>query len=497
MNEHGNNFCEIWNHYYKKLLKRQAGKSLDMRILLNRTFGTAVSICARVQDISKEALNTNLDTFIQGIEPNDIAKLFCEQIKLAKSNPDNFVFGLHGFYNDLMRTICEADRYRDLAHFMMIASEQYYNLKDRFPLDLRAAYLDMVLQTTEYFKPGKLDLKINTYGISTSGKLLTGSCPYPYSDLPSMELATLTEQGKVKMSPEAATNYVMRRYRELNIPVSAPEQMEYFEQLQKVHINTACALLPLINEFTFDISPHDAAKTATAPLTSLQVSSPYSNDELLEKLKRRRSVLPSNGTTFVFVDFSGELQKVMMQEVLYRDNIYLLYRLDTNLGSYAGYYNPKSGYIYSALKEVTLREPFQNLLSLVLNLYASQVLAPDIMIPLNEILVQNGLPVTIAVCELDGPLINRYEKHTLDSNEGAKPAIELSLAPLRINAAIYHSHSHISDIDNTQVVAARYGYELNVDEVLVLPSLSKTVVCCQNFKGIDKPHIIKQLIDFC
>ena len=67
---------------------------------------------------------------------------------------------------------------------------------------------------------------------------------------------------------------------------------------------------------------------------------------LKSKLQRRNRTLPTNGVIFEINDESGELTGALMKEIMYYDSIYLLYRLDTNYGSLAGYYDTKINFSF-------------------------------------------------------------------------------------------------------------------------------------------------------
>jgi len=493
MDKPSDTVTEAVRHYQKRILKRQAGKPFDIRILLNRTFGSALSIYTRTLDIPTETFTKELDAFAYTVEPHDIAEMYSSQIKLVKADPDKFIFGLHRFYKEVMRKVREERRYFDLAHFMASASKQYYYSRDKRLYDIINAYLDMVLQTTEYFKPSGANLEVNTYGISTSGDLLLGPCPYPYSDLPSMELTNLMEQSNHKMTREAINTYIMKRYQELGIPINSLQEVEIFEQTQRIHVNTACALLPFINEYTYDISPHTAIKTPKLPLLHLRIQSKRTNSELIELLKQRSYVLPTNGTIFTFTDATGELKQILIREILYQGSIYLLYRLDLQTGSYAGYYEPKTGYLYSALIETTSPEPFNNLCSLILNLYASQVLPPDTVFPFDKMFAQDAIPIKVESHKLDGPLINRYLESIGRTKNKEEGGCEWLMAPQRVNMSIHQLQNGKLASEEAQSLALKYGYHLKSNEVLIFPSRSRNMMQYQSFKSLSAISIARRL----
>ena len=392
----------LFSQYQKRFVKKKQGKPREIQILMSRSFSTAVAILGELMEFPRALIESELLSFNSDPAFSDIAKQYMDKIMLATENADKFIFSLHAFYNDIAAQYREPEQLYRLGQFLSHMARIDHENRAHIINPIADAYMDLLIQTHEYIRPDRCNVETYTYGVSTTGEVLFGPCPYPYSDVPALNIVDDVVMGR--LSNDAAANWVVwqKKYKEVGLHFNSIDDISSFEAAQRVFTSTLNILFPFINEYTFDIIAKESLLSVDCPL-QLFTSSPLPAT-LKEQLKRRKRTLPANGVDFTFLDPTNELFRLLLKEVIYRDNVYVLYRLDLNIGSISGYYEPHTGFVWTPLRNDNIYSAFDNFLAILLSLYASQVLDKGQIGPLCELFQQDGLPVSVIVHENGGEL---------------------------------------------------------------------------------------------
>ena len=200
------------------------------------------------------------------------------------------------------------------------------------------------------------------------------------------------------------------------------DDISTLEQVQRIHINSLAAMLPLIDEYTFDIVPEKTFDTVKVPFQNLHV---LLDIELVStQLKESSARLSPNGVFFEINDPTGEITGVLLKETKFQGHKYCLYRVDTPSGSLDGYYDIDEAFFYSVTIESDFILPYTYLRDLIVMLYASQVLDSVCLAPGS--VVQSGHPVGIKAVPQAGQRRDTYHK-----SAAAEPEpVEKELSPL-------------------------------------------------------------------
>ena len=445
-----------------------AGKPLPVRILMERTFNTALMVLEEIDGIPFTKLTMDVYFFCKDVAFKEVVRLYDAQLELAGANQEKFVFGLHGFYNNVVSKVKKAGKQREFAEFLGTVSRIQKEKCGQFSKHIIDAYLDLILQTFEYLRPNKFAMTECVYGVSTGGEFLTGPYPYPFSDLPVMEFEEKMETGWRPKSREDLLQFLSRLYAKYGIELHSEDELDVLEMIQRIHITTTAALLPLINEYTFQIIPEKVYTSIKAPLQDMRIHA--DPERLKEKLKHRRRTLPTNGVLFEVDDPIGELQGVFLQETLYADSIHCLYRIDTRDGSLAGYYDTSSTFFFSISQDADDPLPYQSMTAFVLALYASQVLDTE---PLTaDLFQQAGKPLPVRVFQKGGKLRDTYHRGPAKDRDpdlyGHKEKAIAGFVRKLPEGAIAS--------DDAKRVAEQYGFELAADETYVRPFIKQVFV---------------------
>lgn len=366
-------FMNPYIQYWAWLDKKLGDSESPVALLQKRTMNTVCAVLMQLADIPFSDLSYSLYFFCADIEMREFARLYESQIELAGADPDKFARGLHKFYNEISAKIKKNNMYADFFDFIAICARMRNEISDPdININVINCYYSLLLQNLEYLRPNKFDFSVVLCGMRTSGELLTMPDCYPYLDVPAHRTEKEIRSGKVN-SMEKLVDVMTREYKRAGYSeVRTAEDVERLESINKVFTNHVAAILPFINEYTFDILPKSYYNGYEYPLRLVHVDIP--TDELVEMLRHRNRTLPSNGAVFKFTD-PDLFRELLLKECMYNDRIYMLYRLDTVYGDLSGYYDTRDGFLFSVLSDANEPAPYQNVKALLLYMYASAVTA--------------------------------------------------------------------------------------------------------------------------
>lgn len=467
---------ELEKKYSKRMEKKMKGKPQAVKIIMSRTFYSAIMIIQNIIDVPFEKLTFDIYDFCIDLQFREIVRLFDAELELAGIDQEKFIFDLHPFYNRVSHKIKKENKYREFSEYIGMVVRLHREKKNNINEKVVDAYLSMILQTLEYLRKDKFNLDTCAYGVSTDGELLMGPYPLPYSDMPALEYKESLQNGrKIKSKTEEVT-FMINLYAKWGMKVADLNDLEALSQIQRIHAVTTSALFPFINEFTFDIVPLDYYHSYIPPLMNM-TSGDYDIELLKNKLKHRNRTLPTNGVEFEIDDKSGELIKVLLKEIFYHDNIYMLYRLDTNNGSVSGYYDTKTGFLFSIAQEATSKTPYNNLCILVLSMYSTQVLNDSSVNDLNEKFMQKNQPITIKVYSKGGKLQNQYNSDSKSSDHRTiRNLDDYDKEERYINVIIRKLPQGRKASEEAKQLAAQYGYDLEPWQTFVRPFVKQVFV---------------------
>lgn len=449
-----------------RIMKRHSGKPLATKLIANRTFGTAMSIVSDLKRVSLEDLNRELNTFECFTFSERFSKPCREQLAQAIMDDEKFILELHGFYTETVSMVKKEDCFMELALFMAAVIKANVMTKDIVSRDVANAYADLVLEAVEYIRPNKLDITRDVRGLSVNGGVLMGDAIYPYSDLPLLESICQFGDKKLPRSRIEAEKKMLQRYHDLGMPVNSLEKITSFEMIMQRMSNEYVSVLPYINEYTYDILPHTPPMYQDVPFEHIQIHSQYSVDYLAKAIKHRTRTLPSNGIKFIFTDTCDGVKSLLMKEIIAAGRVQVLYRLCTIYDDLFGCYEPASNYMFTALQYVCNSQAAHNFWAIFVNLYASQVLglgeSQDFSIMQED---KNGtfIPVSIEAERMDGPLIDWYHRFEHPNDPPAPPLLN------RVNAEIRRLPDGVEAPEEARTTARALGYDLQANEVLLLP----------------------------
>lgn len=367
--------------YWAWFDRKMKDKPMPMRQLQSRTMNTATTVLTALRNVPFEKLSVSLYFFCEDVKTQYFTRLYESQLELAGANPEKFVKGLHKFYTESAHKIKTENLYQEFFEFVSLCTRARYTTKrtSEYAEEVINCYQSLLLQHTEYLRPDKFNFNVVICGRTTQGEVMTMPDIFPNLDAPNKEMeAYLRKAGTVPKTKEGLDKMVESFFGKYGFKdIKTLEDLQLVTQQDLLYTHHHSALLPYINEYTYDILPDP-----TRPYTSLLapfflIQTPGVDDEqLVSSLKKRARTLPSNGVTFEFNYPEGKelfFQKVLMKEILYGDRIIMLYKFTTSMGDLCGFYDTSDGFLFSVTQECEDRDAYNRIRALLLYLYASAV----------------------------------------------------------------------------------------------------------------------------
>ena len=372
------------DYYLRWLMKKAKNCSGPQIILQKRTLNTAAVIRIAVRNIPFNKLSATLYFFCRDMEYTQLARRFESQIELASIDPEKFTKGLHKFYNETAKMLEREGMFHIFAEFLSNGILHYDGMKrlemDEESIAVQDSYMSLLMQQADYLRPNKFDLDVRVCGQTTTGEIMTAPDFLPYADVAADEaLDKLNEVGE-SANAQLLDRYLCEAFKKRGMNVSGLKEYEYLNERDRSFATQMYALMPYINEYSYDLVPgtKDTFLLLVPTFLTIAFGERYQMDELEAMLKKRVRTLPANGQTFEFKYLNGTrgaFYEGLFKEIYYNDSIVLLYKVLTAAGEITGLYNTKTGLFFSPLciGQKKVSDEAARLKRFILFLYASLV----------------------------------------------------------------------------------------------------------------------------
>lgn len=456
------------------LSKRNAKKIRDlprpMQILQRRTMNTAFDVLTLVDGIPFQELSMSLYFYTKDVQMADFTRKYESQLEFAASNPEKFAFGLHKFLNDTASKIHKDNLYDAFFElYYRCVRAAYGNSNPNINSIVIRAYMSILCQQTEYLKPDKFDYSVSFAGRATTGELLTKDDVFSNFDLPGYEI-----QDAINARKQLSLQFVQSVYAKYGYHFSSYAEYDLLGEKVKLHSSAGFAMLPFINEYTYDILPITPFSANGSFLLEIEAKNPHLS-ELMQTLKKRKHTLPANGVQINFAD-NPVVDSILFKEILYDNKIFMLYRYSCKEGDLSGFYDTKEPYFYSKFIEhndfayLTVR-----FMELILYCYACYVLNdPLYQIPKIDdyFLVKNGYKLSPTGYLQGGKLRDTYHSNNDNIRHSGTARIgndNYEQETKAIQGYIRRLPNNQSASEDAKALAESLGYDLALNETYVRP----------------------------
>lgn len=445
----------------KRFKKKMDKANTATQTLMAHTYTTALQVVTRLDGLPFYEIAMGVFVYCKDETCRFISKDFEAAIELAGIDPEKFILTLHQFYNDLSAKLRKPGMLVAFAQFLhTFARLRYTKSGHNINPNIILAYSDLILHTLYYLRPNKLDYTVDVVGVSINGEPLT--VPSQYSLAPLCEYRYLIAQ---LAGIDEPLEKVFARH---GIQIPEGGIQELYRRV-RIRENITASLLPLLNEYTFDVFPTNIPKAITELLL---VKIDVDVNELKEKLKHRRRPLSSNGLKVEFDDSTEIFKTLILKEIVMYDQVYLLYRLITDIGDFSGYFATKSDFFYS-LNELKGDEILDTIAKMVLYFYAGATLEggyePERFKDIARIAF---FPIGAHCYNVGGKLRDVYHKTSGESGKRKSDA-RYSQKDILINATIRRLPEGEKASPQAIENARRLGYTLAPGETFVLPFIRR------------------------
>ena len=428
-----------------------------------RTANSALAIIDKLRKFKPEDININLT--VDGYS-NPIVSLYQDKLREARLNPLSFADGLYQFYMNTGRRI-KTDHVEGL--FLEIIAY----VDEHREYEIFNAFMDLLMQQMEFLKSDTLDYNLLLAGFTTDGEPIEIQDPLPRIDFPIYKLSWLMQNNK----PINASQYLIDEFRKIGYPNFRTMEDYNFLRSQSAsfNINIIC-MAGFINEYTADMLPK-------IPITSdvRRFIAPQPRDELsLENklrslLSRRHRTLPTNGIRVCF-NGSSLYRFITIKEMFKYDDMYLLFKMESEIGDMSGRYNIRTAEYYTPLNRVKPK-PEQFLCALrlaVLWAYASTVCDDEEIISTTSSYLALFDDTKASVQFLSLGTKQKVAGEVKATRELDPEKYSSKEVPL--NGYIRHLPEGQKASDRAKQLALALGFELNEGETYVQPFVRKSWV---------------------
>ena len=320
----------------RKLNKKYRSKGPSIYTLRRRVFNSAVGILSLIEEIPFADLSWDLYFLIKDKNFSELANSYKAVLEVAKMQPDKFLNQLYEFYRQTAKKIKEKNLVRPFFEFLSILMSDFEEQDSKVSAahKVYVAYLNLLLEQTEFLRTNLFDVDKVIVGINTKGKLMEITDVAPGLDTVCYSLEEALESQNFKRLAAIQNQY----HFDLNEAEMLITRCQTFD-------NNVYAMTPYISEYTMDIVPVDfiAADIESIINSVPKVRTPIDTDVLMHK----RRTLPTNGLVVEDKNKQSFMHKTLLKEIIYNGEVVILYKLTTALGEMSGFYRKSDNTFYS------------------------------------------------------------------------------------------------------------------------------------------------------
>lgn len=426
-------------------------------LLRKRVVNTCGNVLNKIEDIPFSELTTDMFFICNEVGFKYFSEKYRSALEFAKLQPEKLADQLYKMLRDTAREIKKNGKVEDFFLFLSLFEENT-NVSEKY-YELHLAYLDILMEQTEFLKPNIYDKNIMVAGVTTDGDILTTKDPIPDIDLPVYEL---TRSGKTGIEAALLLDKILKKH-----GIQSQEEFEFYTVASNGFGNNITLLVPYINEFTFDMLPfHVFAPSSNVTLIKTK------QVDFKERLQKRHKTLPANGAVITFTD-SIYLEKATLKELLYNNAIQMLCKFETVAGDVTVRYNTKTGTFFSPFDHTVgySASLHETLKALSLWLYSAYVCPNEDILPSTESYHQytddeNAVLTFTSIGGKPRPTIDKNNNRHLDYERYSEKSISIAGYIRKLPQGQKASPEKI-------LLAKSLGLELADDETYVEPFIRK------------------------
>lgn len=441
----------------KKLNKKYWHRGIAIYTLHRRVFNTAVSVLEIIEKVSFESLSLNLYFLIEDKGFSELAESYKRTIEIAKMQPEKFIVQLYEFFLKQANIIKKQNLYSQFFEFvsLLLGLCNVSNGSDEFKV--YNAYLNLLLEQTEFLRGNKFEINKIVAGIDTRGQIIEVDDPYPNLDVAAYEL----EQN-------FSLTAIERVFGKWGYQAKNLEEVDLYRYSSQVYTNNTVYLIPYINEFTADIIP---SKPVNSDYMRYSERIPHIRKRcnFTSCLSEKRRTLPSNGIRITFCN--SFFKSLLLKEVYKNGSIIVLYKIDSEADEFSGTYDTVNNTFYSVFGHSAGDEMLKTdhvIKNLVLWAYTSYVTGELVSINTENYttVFKEDKEVTVSFIQMGGKLkvpATGLPKRLIAYQNGYDSSVK------HISGYIRKLPDGQKASDKAVKMAEALGYKLNSNETYVLP----------------------------
>lgn len=360
-------FRRIWNKNQQWIDKTAKRMRPSKATMFKDTVGAAINLVLEIDELPKETID-NWDHIFNQISPISSLSLYIDQLRLAITEPREFIKSVYFFYVDRATEINKTRSQEQFFHLLYTYRIEYCEVEN----PISNIFGNFLLRQLYYLNPNQNGADRIVCGITTYGEIMTVKNPYPGFGTAVVELNQCSDSAIVNVCKSHG------------LPINSNDEYNVLYDRLDLYLKHAMILAPFIDEYTYDILPD--FKTLKlwekdTPLFGIMLPMDFyeNSGEIISRIQnRRRKTLPLNGVTISFRsdDKDFPVQRILMKEVFRSDKPTVLYKAETLIGDLSGYYDISSSIFCNILTMTNWAkyEAYNAIQNMIIYLYACIVL---------------------------------------------------------------------------------------------------------------------------
>lgn len=328
----------------------------------------AISIMEIYNGLQREAALKAINNLQDQLRAPRLLSQYFDELKLAVTDSDAFVMGLHSFYISMNVEFRGNILLQDEFFQIRLAMKLIETYKDEIVELVFDSFVHLLEGQYEYFNLNLKNSNLIACGRTSYGEIM--ALKRPCRDV----RPAIWEKA---FHPNTPNDVICRRH---GIPAEPQNIFSILQDRFYAWDKEVSCLSMVLDEYSYDILPHcesNECQIWSVPNFDISFYGKLSEVQIAQEVMFERSkTFPLNGVVIRFNSSSEDfpVRRILMKEVNYSDRVFLLYKTETPTGEFSGFCDLRTYTFADAFLEFGSDERNKNnILNMIIYLYLCEV----------------------------------------------------------------------------------------------------------------------------
>lgn len=362
------NAISVDTKYVKRIEKKAKAMIPAKAFLFKGACLQAISIIKMYAGIQREVAIEAINNMQDQTRSAGLLDKYFDELKLAVTDSDTFVMGLHSFYISMNMEFQKNIRLQDEFFQTLLGVKSLGTHKNEIAELALHSFNCLLIGQYEYFNLNLKNSNLMACGRTSYGEIM--ALKRPCRDVREVVVEQI-------LHPNTPDDVICRRH---GIPAEPQNIFSILQVRFYAWYKEVTCLSMVLDEYSYDILPHcesNECQTWSVPNFDISFYSKLSEVQIVREVRFERSkTFPLNGVVIRFNSSSSDfpVRRILMKEVSYPDRVFLLYKIETPTGEFSGFFDLKTYTCTDAFLEFGADERSRNnILWMIIYLYLCEV----------------------------------------------------------------------------------------------------------------------------